>query len=252
MKEIDTLVVIGDSYSWGTGLKDAIERTNGLASVKLLYTEYENWPYNLRNNFGGLLCKEHRLDYLNLAQPGCSNETIFRKAMKFVSVDYKKFGIDLDKTLIFIGWTGPHRREFYAQDRFLNGYWNMSPQWALKNGPKWAQNFVDAYANYMFSDYHDSAREFVFQVAMQNTLENKGILFRQMRALYAGTAHIFHSSLDSSEIDRSTFLHYDTLEHNISFFAKPHEADVNCQDHPNELGHRLIFNHLNKNIFLNE
>lgn len=252
MKGLDTLVVIGDSYSWGTGLKDAILRTVGLKSVKLLYSDYQNWPYNLQHNFGGLLCKEHGLNYLNLAQPGCSNETIFRKAMKFISVDYKRYDIDLNKTLIFIGWTGAHRREFYSADDFTHGYWNMSPQWTLKNGPKWAQNFVDVYANHMFSDYHDDAREFAFHVAIQNALENKDILFRQMRGLSSQPANKFQSSLDSSEIDRQTFLHYDDREYNLSFFARPHEVDVNYEDHPNELGHRLIFNHLNNSIFLNE
>ena len=153
---------------------------------------------------------------------------------------------------MLIGWTGAHRREFYAENNFTNGYWNMSPHWQLEHGPGWAQSFVDIYANYMFSDYHDSAREFIFQTAVQNTLENKGILFRQMRALYSEQSHKFHSTLDTAEINRSTFLNYDDRGKSISALAIPHESDADCEDHPNEQGHRLIFDYLNKEIFSHE
>lgn len=258
MKDIDTLVIVGDSYCWGTGLKGANNRLTGLPSgmtyeksVKLLISEYAMWPYHLKNNFGGIISNKYSLNYLNLSQPGCSNETIFRKTMKFISIDYKKYDIDLNKIFILVCWTGAHRREFYSDGAGIcPGYWNMSPHWKVK--VKWANSFVDSYSEYLHSDYHDSAREFAFQVAVQNTLENKKIKFSQLRSIKGGQSKRFLKDLDSSEINKDKFLNYNEQYKNLVHFSSPHHCSLDHEGHPSEEGHKLIATHLENIIFKND
>lgn len=95
-----TLVAFGCSHTAGSALDVS----------KNIFQDY---TYNKKHCFAGLIAKQYNLDYYNLAVPGGSNQYIFRSVSKFL-LDY----YDTSKDYIFlIGWTSPNRMELrYPED----------------------------------------------------------------------------------------------------------------------------------------
>ena len=73
--------------------------------------------YNLKNSFAAQFANLLEYDAVNLAEPGGSNDGIFRKFMDIIA------DRNFNKTddIIFASWTGYHRTEVFhiAEDRFV-------------------------------------------------------------------------------------------------------------------------------------
>tara|TARA_B100000424_G_scaffold88152_1_gene65964 strand:+ start:3320 stop:4042 length:723 start_codon:yes stop_codon:yes gene_type:complete len=92
-----TIVAIGCSHTYGTLL-------DGKQSSSL---------FNLNNSYAGCVAKKHKCKFINLSQPGGSNEFIFRVAIDWLT-RYRKRDEDY---IVLIGWTSPFRMETrYPED----------------------------------------------------------------------------------------------------------------------------------------
>lgn len=124
----NTLVVFGDSNVWGAELKDVPHRQPDFKSVVYSPDHLEEWPYHIQHSFSGIIAKHYNMSILNLAIPGCSNDTVFRRVNKFLQGNYP---VNLDECFLMVFWTGVNRREFFRND--LDCFLNYCPTWPAKH-----------------------------------------------------------------------------------------------------------------------
>jgi hypothetical protein len=134
-----TLVVFGDSNVWGAELKDVPERQYEFKSIVYDPDHIDTWPYHIRHSFSGVIAERNNMQILNLAIPGCSNDTIFRRVNQFAQ---GKYPVDLNDCFVMVFWTSVSRREFFRPD--INVYLNYSPAWSkdLQLFPKFHKEYV--------------------------------------------------------------------------------------------------------------
>lgn len=176
----NTLVVFGDSNVWGTELKDAPEKQGTFTSVLYSPETINDWPHHIRNSFSGILAERNNMKILNLAIPGTSNDTIFKRVNKLIQGSYP---IKLDDCFVMIFWTAVERREFY--NALDERYFNYSPAWpASLNSYKFYNKFHDIYSKNMFSYNQDILRSFNYVYSLDGLLSYKGIEFLQGYSLF--------------------------------------------------------------------
>ncbi len=143
-----TLVVFGDSFSWGSGLAEYSESQYHWPPVLHRIENYSSWPKNMKFNYGGHIAKSLGFNYMNLSMPGCSNDTISRSIISFID----EIPIQLESSYILIGWTSPYRFEI-SDPHNKTGFRNMSLLWNLdKSAPKWVQTYMQIYKDFIHSD----------------------------------------------------------------------------------------------------
>jgi hypothetical protein len=108
MKKIETLIVAGCSHSFG---------------AETISEQHQSHPDSIKNAYGMFLSKKLNCEYKNISHCGISNIEISRRVQQYV--DFKN--IDIDTSLLIIGWTDPNRFTFYPKriiryiERFFEG-----------------------------------------------------------------------------------------------------------------------------------
>lgn len=137
----NTLVVVGDSYSWGSGIEKYDESKWSWPPIKYNIEQYSSWPDRMKYNFGGRIAKRFGFDYLNASVPGCSNYTISRIIIRLINEKI----IDSETSFVVVGWTASHRYEI-PNSNIKSKYLNLSPLWDVKEkSPNWLKNYTDIY-----------------------------------------------------------------------------------------------------------
>jgi hypothetical protein len=143
--------VYGDSFTWGTDLKDALSakeyqkiyNPDQGPREQRLHDEglVSNWKPYSRKTWPILLANHLNLPHLNISRPGYSNQAIARRVLKSF-----RNHIDAD-TLVILGWTWINRWDFY--DVHKNEWTVLRPSGSDN------KEFNDIYFKYMQSELWD-------------------------------------------------------------------------------------------------
>lgn len=219
------LVVFGDSNVWGAELKDAPGRQDDFVSA-VYDPKDKNCPYHIRHGFPGVMAESANMKILNLAIPGCSNDTIFRRVNKFVQGHY---AVDLNDCALLIFWTGNGRREFYMRDYYLN----YSPTWPSKFQAH--KTFHKIYSKDLWNEQFDLNKTFNYIFSIGPLLQHYDIWFRQGFSI---------ENIELSKLVKtyniSNFLSYRYKDSIHSIIGSKGRTFQMPLLHPNEKGHRII------------
>lgn len=233
------LVVFGDSNVWGAELKDVPEKQQEFKSIVYDPKEIENWPYHIRHSFSGVLAQRHNMQILNLAIPGSSNDTIFRRVNKFLQ---GKYPVNVNDCFVMVFWTAVERREFYkAKDKM---YLNYSPLWGHFMNIIWSKKFHNVYSKNMFDRNYDIQRTFDYMQSLTGLLKYKNIEFTQGYSIYNKQLCelVLKSKLPNLISNRIQDSVHTITQELVGYDAKlPNKYQCN-KSHPNELGHIAIAN----------
>jgi hypothetical protein len=240
-----TLVVFGDSNVWGAELPVCPNRQKDFKSIVYHPINIDKWPHHIRHSFSGVLAERqssrtrHGMNILNLAIPGCSNDTIFRRVNKFLQGHYP---VDLNKCFVMIFWTSVERREFYHPAEIEGKtYFNYSPTWGhlYQNGLK--TKFHKIYSRSVFSEEFDITKTFNYIYSSNALLSYKGINFLQGYSLFKD--EIFNLVKEHNVPNFISYTQNDSI-HTIAAKAAGHLSCPNPYQykgsHPTELGHTAI------------
>jgi len=238
-----TLVVFGDSNVWGEGLTDTPKQQADFKSVVYAIKDLEQWPYHIRYSFSGVLAQHYNVSILNLAIPGCSNDTIFRRVNETCM---GKYPIDLKECYFMIFWTETSRREFmFIQSQNNNkplktAYYNYCPAWPsnLQHFPKFNKEYIDN----IWHEGHDNSRLLSYQYSLQGLLQSKSIPNWQGYSIVSPQSIEYSNNYIDNIIVHNE---YDTIV-NLMYHSQVNNDKIYrlaCY-HPNEEGHILIANQI--------
>jgi len=171
-----TLVVFGDSNVWGAELKDVPERQYEFKSIVYDPENFDSWPYHIKHSFPGIMAQKNNMCILNLAIPGCSNDTIFRRVNKFLQGNYP---VELNDVFVLIFWTGISRREFFRSNG--SKFWNYGPTWA--NDFQIYKKFHKIYSQSFWHDGYDLNKTFNYVFSIGPLLKYHGVEYKQGNSL---------------------------------------------------------------------
>lgn len=227
LKSKSTLVVFGDSNVWGTGLKDCPAQQRDFISRVYHYND-DSMPYHIKHSFVGHLARHYKMNILNLAIPGSSNDTVFRRVNEFCM---GKYNVDLSECFVMIFWTGVSRREFFTSD--YENYYNYSPLF-----PKHIQakaKFHKVYSRELWHDKYDQNRLLTYQFSLGGLLESMNIANVQSYAM------VQHDSLKYAiKYGVKNLLPTDVEESLCSIVGSGSKKYRFPCHHPTELGHQKI------------
>ena len=164
----NTLVIIGDSYCYGTGLGGAIMHVDHIKSPELLLCDdYANWPTHYRDSFVGLVAHHYDMNMINFSIPGCGNATMYRLLMEFIISSERV--VPLDDIVVLLCVSGNNRYEVYGND--MGKYFMHSPTWPVLDKPSWRYQLDNIYNKHIFSSRVDDAQSTHSIVSLSHTLE---------------------------------------------------------------------------------
>jgi hypothetical protein len=146
---MNKLIAFGDSFTWGSELQDEVDANSEKCSQ---YT----WP--------ALLAKEHNLNYICLARPGASNQTIMRTLLDNIA--------NLDKDdIVILNWTWINRWDFYNL---------QEEKWStVRPASNEATEFDKLYYKYFQSELWDKLETLKSMYLANSILNSYGIKFVQ-------------------------------------------------------------------------
>lgn len=237
-----TLVVFGDSFCYGTGLRGATAHIDPIKEPTVWgYNDVERWPYHYRNSFTGIVAAKNGMNLLNFAIPGCSNQTIHRLLLDFISVGHKRFGIDRDGMIVAVFWTGNARYEVF--NRHTQVMLNRSPQWDI-DGDWWQSDLHRLYNENIWDEKIDHDNEFRLQYSAQCVLLQKGVDFYQDYTLDTRNPELIDDELQT-HIDKKRF---PAFQQNSSagITDEVMSLPLSICGHPLEDGQKLMADRLDK------
>ena len=182
------LVAFGDSFTWGTDLKDAV--CNALSTDLKQQETYENHHYQdrkiamystvdhkhrvvsweacySRNTWPALLANNLGLEYVCYAVQGCSNQTIIRQFFEYLPYIN-------DNDVVIVNWTWIDRWDFCVpkEEKIISQQW----QTVRPSGPE-DSKFKEIYFKHMQSELWDKVESLKVILLIINTLKSKNIPF---------------------------------------------------------------------------
>jgi len=258
------LIAFGDSWTWGSELRDP--------SIPGLREDFDHRDsgYRLEHVWSSCLGRAiGRDDVINLAWPGCSNDTILRSLTEWLITQGYLQGQDPSRDLVAIGWTSPERRDFWFHDVddpscVDRGWLTMYPMWTHTYKHAAINRFSREYVRYWWHAAEYMHRYINTIHRAQQLLEAAGVEYFMFQAIYHHHQQLItewndqqyqvQHELKISDADRQIwqlidgdrFMHKDqplaTFHNHIIGDRDPRE--VLLISHPNELGHRLWADHI--------
>lgn len=175
-----TLLVIGDSWTWGSELKD-LSLPSEVSEFNPVNTQYRDthiWPWylNQKLQFNKLV---------NLAIPACSNDSIQRNLLWWLS-ETGRLNNNNDDLFVVIGFTSPERKDFYVVDERIGvddwrTFWPARP---MKYFSEEANTFGELYRNY-FSSVQESTYRYLNTILyLQMILKQCNINYLMFQGFY--------------------------------------------------------------------
>lgn len=178
------LIAFGDSFTFGTDLKDCIETDNFDQEEKYLNEQYPNghigsvyehepdinnrkripMSFNSNLTWPALLAKDLDMQYICHARQGASNNQIARLIYNYIN-EFRT------NDLIIVNWTWIDRSEYY------NELLQPKYQWQQIRPPIDSEH-AKLYYKYFFSELSSKYETLKNILAIQNLLTVKNILFR--------------------------------------------------------------------------
>ena len=278
------LLTLGDSWTYGIELWDPElgPQKNYFPIHHAKHEAYRQrhaWPWKIAE----LL---EVSEVINLAWPGCSNDTIVRRLMRWLTSEGSLNGRNSQDLLVMIGWTGPERRDFYSADAELvrnwpytsdNGWITVTPwgtgtnRWSGEFGIKQLNTLSVEYFSH-WCDPNEYLNRYINQTwTVQKTLDSIGAHWLMFQAFFENpeldidcwTDEYFDMSkfqIDVDDLKLWNMVHsvnyYKKKDgtqtfHNFLMAARSERDDVMVKTHPTALGHSLwateLFNYMKNN-----
>ena len=265
------LVLLGDSWAWGTELLDPafvpdgdVRRANNFFDN---HHKAEHVAYRENNRYAKLFADRIGANQIiDLSKGGASNDTIVRLLLRWLAEQGYTQGKPTDDLFISIGWTSPERKDFFYKENIGGsddrGWFTLFPNFRHNYGPEDLAKFYDLYINNLWhaGEYMHRYITQVWQVA--TILKSLGINYLMHQAFYQQTMHIlrwsdaiFKTSVAEKilpadqilwkSIDPIRFMHKDDKDvstfHNYIMGKNNQSLEL---QHPNVAGHRLWAEHM--------
>ena len=160
-----TLVGVGDSWTWGTELLDPT--TIGPVWDFNLHHLPINIKYREEYRYLKLFSDKIGADNIvDLSFGGCSNDTIVRNLIRWLTENDYMSGRNTDNLFVSIGWTSPERKDFWFKHK-INGHpdnWlTMRPIYYHNLGYQQLKDFFDIYVE-NFWDHNEYMYRWINQI----------------------------------------------------------------------------------------
>ncbi len=175
-----TLVVIGDSWTWGSEVTDPESGSNSDSDPQNVAFRLTNvWSYYLNE-------KLQFKNYVNLGVPSCSNDSIIRNLTWWLAETGRLTKDNNDDVFVVVGLTSPDRKDFYAMDdrAMVNRWLTLHPARYYTHFSEEATTFAETYRTY-FSNQEESTFRYLNTILyLQMLLEKCGIKYLMFQAFY--------------------------------------------------------------------
>ncbi len=267
---MDELVVIGDSWTYGSEIKDPglPASINDWDDLNDPYRLPRIWPTKLAKMLGMSHCT-------NLSYPAASNDRTFRILPSWLLDAYIKPQKSTENLLVIVGLTSPERKDFYYKDEEFDkdGWLTIWPMWkhTYTKDMQPLSDFSSLYQKYFWN-----AREYTYRYVSQ-------IFFLELFFKRYNIKHLFFQAFYQpieihikewkdnpyvrnyngfttqdmwDMIDPINFYNKNTTPHSFhnyitSLDPTPHKEISILGMHPSELGHTWwaenLYNYVNKN-----
>lgn len=238
--KIRKLVTFGCSWTYGDEL--IAPEFRDLSEDEFRDHYDQNRPYRLANCFAGRIAQEFGLALDNMAFPGSSLES-----MRWNFMWYLRNGQSTDDVLFIVAHTDSTRQSWFNpqhQISMKDPQWNrhMHGTWLTQPNPDIDDNWFALQRLWLGMSYHKEWAEYNFQTSIN--------LFDQAQSRYEIPVIQF-SCLPNPYSSRVPSLLYPGLSFKEILFNKKKELDFETfaqGGHPNELGHKIIADHLIEHI----
>lgn len=198
------ILAVGDSFTYGDELADRLTSA---------------WPYRLAEQLGDTL--------VNLAEPGCSNDTMLRLAVEHTAKE--------PYDLVIVGWTAPGRVEVWSE-------LSRRPVTIMQNsltGLPW----IDDYYRYSYDLQYSYQQWFRQIVLLQQYFKS-----RNQPYVFVGTTGLYEEHLEYPAVtDLIDTTHYVGWP-NQGMLTWTKDLPKGPGGHPLESGHEQIAKHIYEHI----
>jgi hypothetical protein len=266
------LVLLGDSWAWGTELLDPnfvpegdVRKANGI-SFDFHHTS-EHTKYRNNTRYAKLFADQIGADeIIDLSKGGASNDTIVRLLLRWLAEQGYTQGRSAEDIFVSIGWTSPERKDFFYKKNIISsddrGWFTLYPSFRHDHGSEELSKLYDLYVANLWNA-GEYMHRYITQVWQVSTiLKSFGINYLMHQAFYQQTPNIlkWHDSIFKNEIaekilpadqilwdsiDPVRFMHKDDKE--VSTFHNyilSKSKNVLYNQHPSPLGHQLWAEHM--------
>ena len=263
MSHIKKLVVVGDSWTYGSEIRDPLlpSTVNDWDEPNDAYRIPKIWPSKL----GEMMAVD---EVINLSYPAGSNDRSVRSLVGWLTQEYLVPGKDTSELFVVVGLTSPERKDFFYKDENMNNWITIWPMWSHDYAQEPLRRFGRLYAEY-FWNQEESTHRYINQVFYLQTLfKQYNIKFLFFQAFYQyKDLHIkqwcddpyarhYQGQPDKmiwDMIDNKRFMHKDNgcLSFHNYITTKDTSTDNNqsiLSMHPSELGHTWWAEHMQEYI----
>jgi hypothetical protein len=260
------LVLLGDSWAWGTELLDPQVLPNGdVMRANSETFDYHHAPVHIKyreeHRYARLFADHIGADSIvDLSKGGASNDTIVRLLLRWLAEEGYMQGRSSDDLFVTIGWTSPERKDFFynkniggSDDR---GWFTLFPNFRHDYGSEDLSKFYDLYVTNLWNA-GEYMHRYITQVWQVSTiLKSLNIKFLMHQAFYQQQMHIrnwtdsiFKSNVNkkilSSDkiiwdtVDPIRFMNKDDASCTFHDYILTKNKNVLYNQHPNHHGHKL-------------
>jgi len=260
MTAIDRLIAFGDSWTFGSELRDPAipDCTSDYDGRNDAHRLRHAWPAVLGQLLGAAAVQ-------NLGTAARSNDTICRDLRSWLAREGYLSGRDTRGLLICIGWTSPERRDFFfrSPDELQNpdqGWMTMYPMWSHAYAHPALDQFSRLYVQHFWHPEEYLQRWITQLVDTQHLLRNLGIRNCQFQAFYQHhhqliadwddetwtAAHGLQPDLREMwrSLDGHSFMHRDDARQTFHNHIRELGTDMFSGNHPSERGHAAWAEHM--------
>lgn len=260
------LILLGDSWAWGTELLDPQVFPDGNVMKANAETfDHHHHPthtiYRENNRYARLFADQIGAEsIIDLSKGGASNDTIVRLLLRWLAEEGYTQGRATDDLFVTIGWTSPERKDFFynkniggSDDR---GWFTLFPNFRHDYGSEDLSKFYDLYVTNLWNagEYMHRYITQVWQVSM--ILKNLKIKYLMHQAFYQQQMHIlnwkdsiFKSNVNEKilpsdkliwdAVDPIRFMNKDDVSCTFHEYILNKNKNVLYNQHPNHIGHRI-------------
>jgi hypothetical protein len=257
--ENKTLLVAGDSWTYGSEIKDPELGTSVFDWDK----ENDNyripriWPTKLANIYG-------INNVVNLSFPAASNDRIVRHVVGWLTQTYLEPKKDTKDLFVIIGFTSPERKDFYYKNNKRGNWITLWPMWKHDHQRPEINEFSELYTSYFYNQ-EESTHRYIHQLFYLQTLfHHYNINYIFFQAFYQRKDMMIYNWVDNpyirnyngqpdeliwNMIDPIRFMHKNDNIHSFHNYIVNKDQDKEKRNaiqgmHPSELGHTWWAEHI--------
>lgn len=212
---------------------------------RLLYVEGDSWTrgdeitYDIKDTWGYTLATSNKLQLINTAEPGSSNDGIVRRLTNNISNLLKKY--NHWNIHVVIGWSSPERKDF-----FYNNAWDVTypAQFDFTDDDKTREDFHRLYVEKYWNEEEYLYRYISSVINVTYFLHSKNINVNHFNAFYENKFGIENGETTNNFVenfynkkDRGylKYLHLDNLLEEYKLIYNKYFIDKSFLEYVNEI-----------------